>query len=110
MTDQPQAGDGQDERLRAALADRYDLRGPLGAGGMATVYRATDLKHQRAVAIKVLRPELSERIGTDRFLREIEIAARLQHPHILPLLDSGEAAAPSTTSCRTSRVNRSEAS
>jgi serine/threonine-protein kinase len=79
------------ERLRAALADRYTVAGQLGEGGMATVYRATDLKHHRAVAIKVLRPELAQAIGAERFLREIEIAAGLQHPRILPLYDSGEA-------------------
>ena len=79
------------ERLRAALADRYDVADPLGEGGMATVYRATDLKHRRRVAIKVLRPELAAALGVERFLREIEIAAGLQHPRILPLYDSGEA-------------------
>ena len=81
----------QTERLRAALAGRYEIEGPAGVGGMATVYRARDLKHDRAVAIKVLRPELAASLGADRFLREISIAARLQHPHILPLFDSGEA-------------------
>jgi serine/threonine-protein kinase len=71
------------------MADRYRLERELGRGGMATVYLAEDLKHHRKVAIKVLRPELAATIGPDRFLREIEIAAQLQHPHILPLLDSG---------------------
>src|SRR5437588_7238751 len=79
-------------RLRGALADRYAIGRELGHGGMATVYLAQDLKHGRAVAIKVLRPELAAALGAERFLREIEIAARLTHPHILPLHDSGEAA------------------
>jgi serine/threonine-protein kinase len=78
--------------LQAALADRYRIDRELGAGGMATVYLATDLRHQRSVAIKVLRPELAGAIGPERFLREIETAARLSHPHILPLFDSAEAA------------------
>src|SRR2546423_679358 len=78
-------------RLKAALADRYAIDRELGHGGMATVYLAQDLKHGRAVAIKVLRPELAAALGAERFLREIEIAARLTHPHILPLHDSGEA-------------------
>ena len=79
------------DRLRAALADRYAIERELGAGGMATVYLADDLKHDRKVAVKVLRPELAAALGPDRFPREIRILARLQHPHILPLLDSGEA-------------------
>ena len=78
-------------RLAAALADRYRIERELGQGGMATVYLAEDLKHRRRVAVKVLRPELAESIGGARFLREIEIAAQLTHPHILPLHDSGEA-------------------
>src|SRR5882762_6698657 len=80
------------ERLRGALADRYAIEREVGRGGMATVYRAQDLKHRRAVAIKVLKPELAAALGTERFLREIEIAAGLIHPHILPLYDSGDAA------------------
>ena len=80
------------ERLSDALADRYRIERELGAGGMATVYLADDLKHRRKVAIKVLREDLSMSVGATRFLREIEIAAQLQHPNILPLLDSGEAA------------------
>jgi serine/threonine-protein kinase len=80
------------ERLTAALADRYRVERELGAGGMATVYLAQDLKHDRAVAIKVLHPELAAALGGERFLSEIKTTARLQHPHILPLLDSGEAA------------------
>ena len=79
------------ETLRAALSDRYRVERLLGSGGMATVYLAHDLKHDRPVAIKVLRPELSAAIGPERFLREIRIAARLNHPHILALHDSGEA-------------------
>ncbi len=78
------------DRLVAALADRYAFERELGQGGMATVYLADDARHGRKVAIKVLRPELAASIGPDRFLREIRIAAQLQHPHILPLLESGE--------------------
>ncbi len=79
------------DRLKAALADRYAIEEELGAGGMATVYLAEDLKLHRKVAVKVLRPDLTAALGPERFLREIEIAARLHHPHILPLYDSGEA-------------------
>ncbi len=78
-------------RLAAALADRYRLERELGAGGMATVYLAQDLKHDRRVAIKVLRPELAAVIGAERFLSEIRTTANLQHPHILALFDSGAA-------------------
>ncbi len=78
-------------RLAAALADRYRIERELGAGGMATVYLAQDLKHDRQVAVKVLREELSASLGKERFLREIKVAAALQHPHILPLYDSGAA-------------------
>ena len=78
-------------RLSASLAGRYHVERELGAGGMATVYLARDLKHARRVAIKVLRPELTVVLGGDRFRREIELAARLQHPHVLGLIDSGEA-------------------
>src|SRR5213082_1226634 len=77
--------------LKAALADRYAIDRELGHGGTATVYLAQDLKHSRSVAVKVLRPELAAALGAERFLREIEIAARLTHPHILSLHDSGEA-------------------
>ena len=80
------------EGLREALAGRYNLERELGHGGMATVYLAEDVKHHRAVAIKVLRRELATVLGTDRFLHEIHLAARLTHPHILSLHDSGEAA------------------
>ena len=79
------------DRLKAALADRYAIEREIGAGGMATVYLAEDLKHKRKVAVKVLRPELAATLGPERFVREIEIAAGLSHPHILPLHDSGEA-------------------
>jgi Tol biopolymer transport system component len=79
------------ERLAAALADRYRIERELGAGGMATVYLAQDLRHDRKVAIKVLRQELAAVIGAERFLAEIRTTANLQHPHILPLFDSGAA-------------------
>src|SRR5574341_680348 len=79
------------ERLWTALASRYGPGRELGRGGMATVYLAQDLKHDRQVAIKVLRPELAAALGPDRFLREIKLIAQLNHPHILPLLDAGEA-------------------
>jgi len=79
-------------RLREALAGRYQLEGEIGAGAMAVVVLAKDLRHHRPVAIKILRPELTAMMGVERFLREIEIAAGLVHPHILPLHDSGEAA------------------
>ncbi len=79
------------ERLMAALAGRYSLERKLGEGGMATVYLAHDLKHKRRVALKVLKPELAAVLGTQRFLQEIQLTANLQHPHILPLYDSGSA-------------------
>jgi serine/threonine protein kinase len=78
-------------RLNTAIADRYRIERELGAGGMATVYLAHDVKHERKVALKVLRPELAAVIGAERFLAEIKVTANLQHPHILPLHDSGEA-------------------
>ena len=77
------------DRLTTALSDRYRIERELGAGGMATVYLAEDVRHRRKVAIKVLRPELSAVLGPERFLKEIELTANLQHPHILPLFDSG---------------------
>ena len=77
-------------RLVMALSDRYKIGEQIGRGGMATVYTAHDLKHNRTVAIKVLRPELAAALGTERFLREIQFAARLRHPHIIPLFDSGQ--------------------
>ena len=79
------------ERLTAALSDRYRVERQVGQGGMATVFLAEDVKHHRRVAIKVLRAELSATLGTERFLREIELAAKLQHPHIVPVYDSGTA-------------------
>ncbi len=79
------------DRLRAALADRYRLDREVGRGGMATVFLAQDLKHDRPVALKVLHPELAAMLGPERFLREIKVAARLNHPHIVPLHDSGQA-------------------
>ena len=78
-------------RLNAALADRYAIARELGEGGMATVYLADDLKHNRKVALKVLKPELAAVVGAERFLAEIQVTANLQHPHILPLFASGEA-------------------
>src|SRR5438445_8426781 len=79
------------DRVAAALADRYRLIRELGSGGMATVYLAEDMRHRRQGAVKVLRPELAATLGADRFTREIETVAQFQHPHILPLLDSGQA-------------------
>ena len=78
-------------QLTNALADRYRIESHLGEGGMATVYLAHDLKHDRKVAVKVLRPELAAVVGAERFLQEIKTTANLQHPHILPLHDSGDA-------------------
>ena len=77
--------------LAAALADRYRIERELGAGGMATVYLAHDIKHDRDVAIKLVHPDLGAALGGERFLTEIRTTARLQHPHILPLLESGNA-------------------
>src|SRR2546430_11820325 len=79
-------------RLEVALTGRYAIERELGHGGTALVFLGRDPKHERPVAIKVLRPELAVALGADRFLREIKVTARLNHPHILPLLDSGEAA------------------
>src|SRR5687768_2534779 len=79
------------ERLATALGDRYRIERELGQGGMATVYLAEDLKHKRKVALKVLKPELAAVLGADRFVQEITTTASLQHPHILPLFDSGTA-------------------
>ncbi|MBA2291757.1 MAG: protein kinase [Gemmatimonadales bacterium] len=84
------------ERLKAALADRYRVERELGQGGMATVYLAQDLKHHRPVAIKVMRPEVTAELAADRFLLEIRTTANLQHPHILPLFDSGTIAVESS--------------
>ena len=79
------------EQLKTALAERYVIERELGQGGMATVYLAHDVKHERQVALKVLRPELAAVIGAERFLQEIKVTANLQHSHILPLYDSGAA-------------------
>ena len=85
-------GETELARVRSALADHYRIERVLGEGGMATVYLADDLKHHRQVAVKVMRPDLASTFGAGRFLREIEIAARLSHPHVLPVFDSGETA------------------
>src|SRR2546423_9430603 len=79
------------DNLRTALNDRYRIEREVGAGGMATVYLAHDVRHDRDVAIKVLHPDLGAALGSERFLSEIKTTAKLQHPHILPLIDSGEA-------------------
>ena len=79
------------DRLNAALEGRYQIDREVGEGGMATVFLADDLRHERKVALKVLKPELAAAVGADRFLAEIKTTANLQHPHILPLFDSGEA-------------------
>src|SRR5689334_14875929 len=79
------------QQLEADLTDRYRIDRELGRGGMATVYLAHDLKHDRKVALKVLRPELAAVLGAERFLAEIRVTANLQHPNLLPLFDSGEA-------------------
>ncbi|MDX1674772.1 MAG: serine/threonine-protein kinase, partial [Longimicrobiales bacterium] len=79
------------DRLNAALEGRYRIAEELGEGGMATVFLAADLRHDRKVALKVLKPELAAVVGAERFLAEIKTTANLQHPHILPLFDSGEA-------------------
>src|SRR5213595_355388 len=78
-------------QLSTALAGRYEIEREIGAGGMATVYLARDVKHDRRVALKVLTPELGAVLGADRFLSEIRVTANLQHPNLLPLFDSGEA-------------------
>ena len=94
-------------RLTAALTDRYRLERELGQGGMATVYLAQDLKHDRPVAIKVLRPELAAAIGAERFLSEIKTTARLHHPHILRCTTPARPTGFSSTSCRWSMENPS---
>jgi serine/threonine-protein kinase len=77
------------DRISHAVADRYRVERELGTGGMARVYLARDLRHERQVALKVLRPEIASAVGADRFLAEIRTTANLQHPHLLPLFDSG---------------------
>ena len=79
------------DNLQAALETRYAIEREIGHGGMAVVYRARDLRHDRIVALKVLQPTFTAKLGADRFLREIRLVARLQHPHLLPLYDSGDA-------------------
>src|ERR671910_1102418 len=79
------------DKIRSAFSDTYTIDRELGRGGMATVYLAQDAKHERLVALKVLHPDLAASLGPDRFLREIKLAAKLNHPHILGLHDSGEA-------------------
>src|SRR6476619_1692052 len=79
------------DQLQGAFGATYTFERELGAGGMATVYLAHDVRHDRKVAIKVLHPDLAAALGAERFLAEIKTTAKLQHPHILPLLDSGEA-------------------
>ena len=78
------------KKLRTALSQRYSIIREIGAGGMATVYLARDLRHDREVALKVLKPELGAVLGPERFLSEIRVTAKLQHPNLLPLFDSGE--------------------
>ena len=78
------------ERFKEAIADQYTIDREIGHGGMATVYSAHDIKHDREVAVKVLRSDFTERLGAQRFINEVAIAAKLTHPHILPLYDSGE--------------------
>src|SRR6478752_5959010 len=80
-----------EEQLQKAIADRYILGEVIGRGGMATVYRAEDVRHHRSVALKLLAPELGAVLGAERFLSEIRVTANLQHPHLLPLFDSGDA-------------------
>jgi serine/threonine protein kinase len=80
------------DHLKSALEDRYAIEREIGRGGMATVFLAEDVRHSRKVAVKVLKPELAESVGADRFLREIRTTANLRHPHIVPLYDSGQAA------------------
>src|SRR6266536_6438299 len=78
-------------QLKSSLSGRYDIEREIGAGGMATVYLARDLRHDRRVALKLLKPELGAVLGVERFLAEIKVTANLQHPNLLPLFDSGEA-------------------
>ncbi len=92
MADSPPAGPLPDGPLAAALADRYVFQRVLGRGGMATVYLVQDVRHERPVALKVLHPELAAALGAERFQREVKLAARLQHPHILTVHDSGDTA------------------
>ena len=93
-------------QLQATIGAAYTIERELGAGGMATVYLAHDLKHDRDVAIKVLHPDLGAALGGERFLTEIRTTARLQHPHILPLFDSGTADGLLPMSCRTPKAKQ----
>ena len=90
-TENPRMTEDLVARLNTALSGRYTIEREIGAGGMATVYLARDERHDRNVAVKVLRPELAVLMGSQRFLTEIRTTANLQHPHILPLFDSGDA-------------------
>ncbi|MGW8267653.1 MAG: serine/threonine-protein kinase, partial [Longimicrobiales bacterium] len=90
MTDAGPLPPDRFQELKRGLADRYSIEDEVGVGAMGVVYRAQDIRHERRVALKVLRPEIAATIGTDRFLREIRIEAQLNHPHILPVYDSGE--------------------
>jgi hypothetical protein len=92
--------------LSTALSSRYRIEREIGHGGMATVYLARDLRHERDVAVKVLNTDVAAIVGADRFLEEIKTTAHLKHPHILPLFDSGSAEARCSTSCRSSTVSR----
>ena len=83
-------------QIQDALAGRYSIKRELGKGGMATVWLARDVRHDRFVALKVMRPDLASSVGAERFLHEIRITAQLRHPHILPVFDSGEASARET--------------
>jgi hypothetical protein len=96
MPEPPLLRDQQLQSFKDALSDVYTVLGQVGEGSMGIVFEARDLKHDRHVAIKILRPEIATSLGTDRFLREIRIEAGLNHPHILPVYDSGEAAASQT--------------
>ena len=91
LSEMGETSNGLLERLASSIGDRYRVTRMLGEGGMATVYLADDLRHSRVVAVKVLKPHLTQGVGAERFLREISTSARLNHPHILPLLDSGRA-------------------
>ncbi len=92
------------DRLKTALADRYAIEHELGTGGMATVYLAHDIKHDRKVAVKVLRPELAAVLGAERFVQEIKTTANLQHPHILP--GFGRGMPRRSISCTSRRTGR----
>lgn len=90
MSDLPASSESPAARFPSPLASRFVVERELGRGGMATVYLARETKHERHVALKVMRPEVAAAFGAERFLREIGIAAKLSHPHLVPLIDSGE--------------------